>query len=153
FNESFASFVGYRGAAAFFAARDGEDAESARHARETWEKVLARSLRWADAVARLEALYADAHREGWPLEKTLEQRRAVFAELGPADRINNAVILAQLAYQQHLDRFEAAFERSGRDLRATIGWVSDVAEESDAPFAALATALAEPPPGTSAALR
>jgi predicted aminopeptidase len=153
FNESFASFVGYRGAAEFFAARDGEDAESARHARETWEKAMVRSARWADAVARLKTLYADAHREGWPLEKTLEQRRTVFAELGPVDRINNAVILAQLTYQQHLDRFEAAFERSGRDLRATIRWVSDVGEESDDPFAALAAALAEPVPGTSAALR
>lgn len=153
FNESFASFVGYRGAADFFAARDGADAETARHARETWDKVLARSLRFADAVIRLKALYADAGREGWPLEKTLEARRAVFAELGPVDKINNAVILAQLAYQQHLDRFEAAYERQGRDLRATIRWVSEVAEEGDEPFEALEKALGAPAPQVAAATR
>jgi predicted aminopeptidase len=146
FNESFASFVGFRGAIAFFAVRDGAEAEMTRRAQQAWQNALAKGRQWEDAVARLKRLYADARQEGWPLETTLERRRAIFAELGPADRINNAVILAQLAYQQHLDRFEGAFERSDRDLARTIEWVGEVVDGADEPFDALAAALAAPHP-------
>jgi predicted aminopeptidase len=145
FNESFASFVGHRGAIAFFAARDGPDADTTRRAEEAWRTAQETSRKWEDAVARLKRLYADARRERWPREKTLARRAEVFAELGPADRVNNAVILAQLAYQQHFDRFEQAFERSGGDLGKTIEWVGEVSGDSDEPFAALADALASPP--------
>jgi predicted aminopeptidase len=141
FNESFASFVGYRGAIEFFAARDGADADTTRRAREAWRSAHAKSLQWEDAVARLKRLYADAERESWPRETIFARRRAIFAELGPPDRINNAVILAQRAYLQHFDRFEQAFSRSGEDLGRTVEWVSDAVRGSDQPFTALAVAL------------
>jgi len=141
FNESFASFVGYRGAIEFFAARDGVDAETTRRAREAWRRTQARSVKWEDAGERLKRLYADAEREKWPRETTLARRREIFDELKPPEDINNAVILAQLAYQQHLDRFEKAFSRSGEDLGRTIEWVSETVRGSDQPFTALADAL------------
>lgn len=145
FNESFATFVGSRGAIGFFAERDGPDAERTERARRAWRETLARSQRVAGAVDRLRALYAEAAREEWPRQRTLEARRAIFAELGPPERVNNAVILAQLAYQKHLDRFERAATSQGGDLRETIRWVGELSEASEDPFAALASALGEPP--------
>jgi predicted aminopeptidase len=138
FNESFANFVGHRGAVAFFAATEGEDAESTRRAREDWQSELRFSGRLMNARRELRALYAEAKRESWPLGVVLERRERVFAQLGDPRKINNAVVLARAAYEDRLAWFEAVYEGSGADLRAAIARIREASEEhEEAPWPAL----------------
>ncbi len=143
FNESFASFVGGRGAIAFFAATRGEDAPATREARGAWRGELEESQRLAAAVRELESLYEAAARDHRPLEEVLAARRPIFAMLGDPERMNNAVVLARSAYLDRLDCFDAVYEGSGGDLRLAIERVRRASEESSDPYAAL-TALAGP---------
>jgi predicted aminopeptidase len=162
FNESFANFVGARGAEAFFRAR-GDTAAAAETVRR-WEdeRVLARfwgtlyrSLDSAfkahpdDRAARLAArdtLYARARRtlvdSVAPLLKTVSPRYAERVTL------DNAALLARRVYLSDLELFERAFEREGRDIRRTISRVIEIARGSGGkPFDALRQWLeGQPPP-------
>ncbi len=136
FNESFASFVGARGAAAFFRAR-GDTANAALCERR-WEDQKRLGVFWMRVKDSLEAAYA-AHpgAEGKPAR--LEARERVYAwarrelldSVGPqlatypklfAARVqlDNASLLARRVYLTDLGRFDAVWEREGRDLRRTI---------------------------------
>jgi predicted aminopeptidase len=146
FNESFASFVGGRGAAAFFGSRDGPESPTA---------VRARAL-WSDAVTFSTFLshLADDLRRAYDRGLTLEERAARFdaaqAEFAaiefhtdayayfPRVRLNNAVILHLLAYHRDLAVFERVYEGTGRDLGAAIRRVIAAARDADDPFAAVA---------------
>ena len=161
FNESFASFVGARGAAAFFRAR-GDSAAAARvDARWEDDKLLGRfwqrlsrtldsafKAHPADRVARLEAranIYASA-------------RQALVDSIGPLlsavnpsyarrVRLDNAALLARRVYGSDLEEFDELWRRNGRDLRASVVEIIALARrDSDAPFAALRSAnvAAEP---------
>ncbi|MBM4267316.1 MAG: hypothetical protein FJ144_12025 [Deltaproteobacteria bacterium] len=147
FNESFASFVGNEGAVAFFAVHDGPEAETTLEARKSVAEELDLSRRWGSAVDRLRALYRDGSREKRPEAEILDDRGEIFAELGPADRINNAVVLARYAYMAHLDRFGCALEEAGGDLRAAIARVrldSEKVSGDDDPFDVLPVCAAPP---------
>ncbi|MDQ3674385.1 MAG: aminopeptidase [Gemmatimonadota bacterium] len=157
FNESFAMFVGARGAAAFFRARGHE--EAARKVEDRWQddKLLARF--WTSITKSLDSAYA-AH----PGSKaariaardTVYQRaRATLVrEIGPALRtinpryaervpLDNAALLARLVYSSDLDLFDRIYEREGRDLKRAIGRVIGVARRNEAdPFAGLRAWLA-----------
>jgi predicted aminopeptidase len=152
FNESFAMFVGARGAAAFFRSR-GQPAAAARLDAE-WEddKVLARF--WSRLIKSLDSAYA-AHPESKaariavrdtvymrarsalindvaPTLKTINPR---FAQRVPLD---NASLLAQRVYASDLDVFDAVYEREGRDLKRTIGRIIALAKTNPRdPFGAL----------------
>jgi predicted aminopeptidase len=152
FNESFAMFVGARGAAAFFRSR-GQPAAAARVDAE-WDddKVLARF--WARLIRSLDSAYA-AHPESKeariaardtvymraraalidevaPILKTINPR---FAQRVPLD---NASLLARRVYASDLDVFDRVYEREGRDLRRTIGRIIALAKASPTkPFDAL----------------
>ena len=148
FNESFATFVGHRGAEQFFLARD--DAERAQRTAARWADALTYSAFLARLTSELETAYA----AGITPEQRgalFDRARAEFAaqrwetdeytgfEKGP---LNNAVILHDQLYADRLALFEAAAARNGGDLRATIAWIrSQVADQSD-PFAALQAGLA-----------
>jgi predicted aminopeptidase len=146
FNESFANFVGHRGAEHFFRQR-GEEAR-AGVAAARWGDALTFSAFLGDAIARLEAAYArgiDA-----------PARSALFAEIqqaatqqpwrtdeyaGFAQRpLNNAVVLHDRLYADRLGVFEDAYARNGSDLRATIAWIRAQVQDHDDPFAAIAAA-------------
>ena len=152
FNESFASFVGSRGAAWFFRSRGSPAAADQCDARWSDDKILARF--WAqlyksvdsafhalpsDSLARLvarDSLYAQA-------------RRRLVAEIGPQlktinpralerMRLDNAALLAHRIYSTDLDLFDAVWASRNGDLRATIARVIALAKSRPKdPFAAL----------------
>jgi predicted aminopeptidase len=152
FNESFAMFVGARGAAAFFRSR-GQNAAAAKVDAE-WEddKLLANF--WTRVIRSLDSAYA-AH----PTDKQarITARDTVYArtrvalvnEIAPklktisplyAERVqlNNAALLARRVYATDLDVFDRIYEKEGRDLTRTIGRIIGLAKaEPKAPFLAL----------------
>jgi predicted aminopeptidase len=160
FNESFAMFVGARGAAAFFRSR-GQPAAAARVDAE-WEddKILARF--WARLIKSLDSAYA-AHPESKQARIAVRDtiymraRAALVTEIAPslktinprfAQRVplDNASLLARRVYASDLDVFDRVYERSGRDLKRTIGRIISLAKASPKqPFRALTDWLAATP--------
>ena len=152
FNESFAMFVGARGAAAFFRSR-GQPVAAAKLDAE-WEddKVLARF--WSRVIKSLDSAYAQH-----PSDKAariaardtvyLRTRASLVGEIAPrlktinpryAERVplDNASLLARRVYASDLDVFDLIYEKEGRDLKRTIGRVIGLAKANPkAPFAAL----------------
>lgn len=132
FNESFANFVGHRGAIGFFARR-GDEARRAEAAAD-WAAALLFSGFLADLTAHLRLAYANgitpAERERFLAEAQVEflglplnGRYRNFA----ARPLNNAVILHDLLYNDRLAAFEAAYDAHQSDLPATIAAVAAAA--------------------------
>jgi predicted aminopeptidase len=160
FNESFAMFVGARGAAAFFRSR-GQPQAAARLDQE-WQddKLLARF--WAGVIKSLDSAYA-AHtadkRARIAARDTVYARTrvALVNDIAPqlktisplyAERVqlNNAALLARQVYASDLDVFDLVYQREGADLRRTIGRVIALAKSDPAhPFAALRKFAGAPP--------
>ena len=154
FNESFASFVGDRGAIAYFCGIEGEDGRRCRTARDRWADNLLFASFLQDLIARLEELYA---RTDIPRDSILARREVIFQdardrfrnEIQPAFRsytfgsflttpLNNATLIARRLYYDRLHLFDAAFEQHGGDLPATIRAVVAAAEAArDDPYGAL----------------
>jgi len=152
FNESFAMFVGARGAAAFFRSRGQEAAAQKVEAEWEDDKLLARF--WARVIRSLDSAYA-AH----PADKAARiaardtvyesVRTALVNEIAPqlktinpayAQRVqlNNAALLARRVYASDLDVFDLVYEKEGRDLKRAIGRVIGLAKANPkAPFVAL----------------
>jgi predicted aminopeptidase len=152
FNESFAMFVGARGAAAFFRARGQEQAAGSVEARWEDDKLLARF--WASVIKSLDSAYA-----AYPASKaariavrdTVYQRtRArLLNEIAPALKtinpryaervaLDNAALLARRVYASDLDLFDRVYAREGRNLKRAIGRIIAVAKRNeDDPFAGL----------------
>lgn len=141
FNESFASFVGARGAAAFFRAR-GDSAAAARvDGRWADDKLL--GAFWAGLTTSLDSAFK-AHpndRAARLVARTQVYQQArlqLIDSIGPrlstiapsyAERVrlDNATVLAHRVYASGLDSFELLWARNNHDLRATIRQVIDVA--------------------------
>lgn len=134
FNESFASFVGFRGAERFFASRG--DSGGAARARAIWEDELVLAEFYAGLAATLEAVYG--HRLSG--DSLRAARARVFGEAsavltgGIGARLslydgarmarvplNNARVVAARLYRTRLDVFERVLEVKGGDVRASIG--------------------------------
>src|SRR5690606_1853098 len=150
----FASFVGDRGAIAYFCGIEGEDGRRCRTAQDRWADNLLFAGFLQDLIAHLEDLYA---RTDLPRDTILARREVLFqnardrfrAEIQPAFRsytfgsflttpLNNATLIARRLYYDRLHLFDAAFERHGRDLPATIRAVAAAAEAArDDPYGAL----------------
>ena len=133
FNESFASFVGYRGAQAFF--RHRGDSLDAKRAAARWRDERRLDQLYAELARRLDSAYA-AH----PVEAALERTRATLfgwarAELtGPTGQsletydwrwfarapLNNAVVIAQRLYRMNLNQFEEIYLHANANLREAI---------------------------------
>ena len=154
FNESFANFVGDRGAIALFCGMDGLASDRCRRAQGEWADNLAFAAFLNSLIAELDSLYAredlDAATKVRMREPIFDAARVRFRdEVLPTmqtDRfrgferlpMNNATLLARRLYYDRLDRFEAAFQRSGRDLIRTLQAVIEAAEaDPDDPWAAL----------------
>ena len=152
FNESFAMFVGARGAAAFFRSRGQEGAAVRLEARWEDDKILARF--WSRVIKSLDSAYA-AHPESREARIAardtvyLATRAALVGEIAPllktispryAERVplDNASLLARRVYASDLDVFDQIYEKEGRDLKRAIGRVIGLAKaNSKAPFTAL----------------
>ena len=131
FNESFASFVGYRGAEQFFQSR-GDSTQASRTAARWRDEMRLGRFYWS-LVRQLEALY----RSGG--DDVLNRREEVFAAARTALRdsvgleleayraewlasrpLNNASVVASKIYRTNLELFENAYRAHGASVRRTV---------------------------------
>lgn len=136
FNESFANFVGGRGAERFFLARG--DSARARQAAARWEDERLLGAFWLRLYSRLDSSFA-AHpgdtlrRRRMALRDSVYRaaRLALVREIAPqlrtiglayAERVklDNAALLARRVYLTDLERFERVYADSQRDLNRAI---------------------------------
>ncbi len=138
FNESFANFVGTRGAAAFFRSRG--DTSGAQEIERRWadEKTMGAFWTWVytaldsgfrahpgDSVAAREvrlaardtiyAMARDSLRTSVP-----ERVHTIPAPALANARLDNATLLARRVYRTDLGQFDAVYGRCGGDLRRAV---------------------------------
>jgi len=152
FNESFAMFVGARGAAAFFRAR-GSDS-SARVVDARWEDDKLLASFWARAIRSLDSAYK-AHPESKEVRIAVRDtvyaraRETLVSDIGPRLRtinplyarrvpLDNASLLARRVYASDLQLFDNVYEKEGMSLRHSIGRVISLAKSKpEDPFGAV----------------
>jgi predicted aminopeptidase len=151
FDESFANFVGSRGAIMFFAAR--ADAGAERQASAVWSDTL----QFSDFLGRFGERLRTAYAAGVTLDerarlftdgqdefRRLPLQTLMYRDFG-AQPLNNAVILQHLTYADRLQLFERLFEQQSGDLQRTIEIVLQIVHErADDPFAAVESHLQSP---------
>jgi predicted aminopeptidase len=163
FNESLATFVGHRGAIAFFAAEPVRE-ELERRAATEWEDALRFGAFIERLAMRLRRAYVTAPDEAAALAARAEIFAAARSELvapsvttdEPAhlflEHPNNAVLLQHLLYASGLDLFEEAYRRNG-DLRGALAFIERAARAAPGdPFAAVRRALAVAPHAAQASM-
>jgi predicted aminopeptidase len=156
FDESFANFVGHRGAVAFFAQRGDEAA--ARQATAAWEDALRFSEFLASFARRLREAYARnidlTERErlfhtGQEDLRRLALRTNLYEEFA-TQPLNNAVILGYLAYNDRLQLFEDLYNQFDADLQRTITMVIEaVGDNRGDPFAGVEGRRRPTPPAST----
>lgn len=161
FNESFANFVGARGAAAFFRARG--DTANATRADRRWDDDKRLALFWTRVKDSLDAAYA-ASPGAAGRDARLVARDSVYAwarrqlvdSVGPQlatypawyasrVRLDNAALLARRIYMTGLGDFDVVWAREGHDLQKTIARVIALAEQSKGDEAAAIARYARTP--------
>lgn len=136
FNESFANFVGARGAERFFRARG--DTLAARVSVDRWADDRVNAAYWAQLYRALDSTfrahpgdslrarrlalrdsaYGEARRV--LVDSVAPQWRTIDREYAVRVRLDNAALLARRIYLTDLEAFEAVYEEVGRDVRAAI---------------------------------
>ncbi len=156
FNESFANFVGYRGAISFFC--DGlADERLCEAAKDRWHDIRVFGRFFHSVLDPLEKLYgsdlpADEMREekGRILREAAERfesevqaefRSGRYRGLDP-ERVNNAWLLSRMLYYTRLDDMENLYQRYG-DMPTAVGEVIRETGNGD-PWEALDRLLAHP---------
>jgi predicted aminopeptidase len=133
FNESYANFVGFRGAELFFASRG--DREAARHCAALWRDEKRLGAFYTELADDLQRLYGS----GLPRPEIERRREGIFARArarlaGALDRelevysgerlartpINNARVIAKRIYLTGLDELDKLYTANRGDLRAGI---------------------------------
>lgn len=143
FNESFANFVGHRGAVAFFcdALRDERlcrQAEARWHdtrvfgrfyqrTLERFRELYARSLSDSVMERRKRELFREAA-SGYRQEVKPGLRAGVYGDLDP-EALNNAWLLGRILYYRRLDDFERVY-RGEAGLRAAIHRVMEAVRKT-----------------------
>ena len=159
FNESLATFVGHRGAIAFFRAHPerahppGEGDLLAR-AEASWDDAL----RFGAFATRLATSLRAAYASAGDLAQALAAREVIFAAARTEyqtlpfaaggfpsfarEPLNNAVLLHYLLYGTDLDLFEAIYHAQGDDVRSALGFIRDAAKRASTdPFGAVRRAF------------
>lgn len=135
FNESFATFVGGRGAEEFFRARG--DSASLHRAELDWHDDLLLGAFWERLSREIDSVFSalpDSARE-----ERIAARDVIYAasrvrltdSIGPRLHgypaswtarlpLNNSVLLSRRVYAEGLDGFDAVYLAEGRDLRKAI---------------------------------
>ena len=164
FNESFANFVGARGAEAFFRARG--DITAADEVVLRWEDEKRLAAFWGALYRSLDSAYR-AHPGS--RDARIEARDSVFArarrtlitDVGPrlrtipagyAERVtlDNAALMARRVYLTDVELFDRAYEREDRHLARTIRRIIDLAKATKGdPFAAVRGWVESPAPETA----
>jgi predicted aminopeptidase len=153
FNESFANFVGYVGAAEMFCAVEGEDGARCVAARQSWRDGMLFSEALQRLVSSLEALY---ERDDLTSEEKVaardvvigrwraEYEREVVPRLHRSFRtyherpINNATLIGTRLYYHRLGLFDQVYRAMGVPLRDAVRAMIDAVEASPAePFEAI----------------
>jgi predicted aminopeptidase len=155
FNESFATFVGRAGAAAFFCTRDGggPDTVKCERAQARWRDFQRFSVFVDGLVDEVQALYG---RTDLTSEEQVAQRDEVFAgalanfdaDVAPefesvtfggfrATPLNNATLLARMRYYHRLPDFAALLDEHNGDLRAVLDALPGAVRGLEDPFEAL----------------
>ena len=162
FNESFANFVGWRGAIEFFCDALADE-ERCGMAERRWTDVRLFGEFFNSVVAPLEELYASGRPEEElraGKQRILDEAfarfdaeyrpRFVAGSYGSLDRasLDNAWLLSRLLYYTRLDDFEALYGKYP-DLASTVAALIDEAGSGD-PWQALDALLARPADGTRA---
>src|SRR5467141_194418 len=133
FNESFASFVGYRGAERFFRARG--DTLDARRAAARWRDERTLDVFYAELARRLDSAYADT----LSVAQLAHVRETIFRWAGVQLAggvgqgletydwrwlvrvpLNNAVVIAQRLYRMSLNLFDEIYVQSNADIAEAI---------------------------------
>jgi predicted aminopeptidase len=151
FSESFASFIGSRGAEAFFRSRGAEGAAAAVVA--DWQNDHLFSEFWSQTAASLDSAYAaspgDSSARVVARDTVYARARLLLVDsLGPRlqgipaswlERIqlDNAALLARRVYSGHLDLFDSVYVREGRDVKRAMESIRDVVRGQSDPFMAL----------------
>lgn len=136
FNESFANFVGGRGAERFFLARG--DSARARQAAARWDDDRRLGAFWLRLYQSLDSTFA-AHPGDSLRARRIALRDSVYREarqtlvrevspqlrtIGPAYaervKLDNSALLARRVYLTDLERFERVFAEAGGDLNRAI---------------------------------
>jgi predicted aminopeptidase len=136
FNESFASFVGARGAERFFAARG--DTASARRTAARWHDDLLLADVWERTFHSLDSAYRAnpgdsaraaryaardtvyARTRGYLVDSVGPRLQAIDARYAARVRLDNAALLARRIYSTGLRDFERVYEEEGRDVRRAL---------------------------------
>lgn len=155
FSESFASFIGSRGAGAFFRSRNAPMAAEA--VAEDWANDQLFGAFWERVARSLDSAY-----RAWPDDSSarVAARDSVYARarialvdsVGPRLRginpaylsripLDNASLLARRVYAQRLDLFDSVWVRNDRDVRQTIDAVRTAVRDASNPFQALESLL------------
>ncbi len=155
FNESFATFVGYVGAARFFCRRTGggSDTVKCQRARARWRDAIRFSEFLDPEIDELLELYGDSSlstaRKLTLREQRFHAARERFrAEVQPtfeagrfssflSQPVNNATLLARMRYYHRLADFQRLLDDHGGDLVATIAHLKNGAESGHDPMTLL----------------
>jgi predicted aminopeptidase len=156
FNESFANFVGARGAQRFYLSRGQASAAAEVDARWNDEKVMGRF--WGSLYARVDSAFkAHPGEEAQQVAERIAARDSLFADartelrqdLGPRlktisiralerVRLDNAVLMSRRVYLTDLDAFDAVLRANRGNLPQTITAIIAAAKSSDGrPFDAV----------------
>jgi predicted aminopeptidase len=160
FNESFANFVGARGAAWLFRSRGSQAAAEQTDAR--WEDTKLLGEFWAALYHSIDSAFkAHPGDDGAAKAARLAARDTIYQlartdlveTLGPKLRtvgprylervpLDNAALLARRVYLTDLQLFDAVYEREGEDLRKAVMKIIDLAKkEPRDPYGSLRTWL------------
>jgi predicted aminopeptidase len=151
FDESFANFVGHRGAILFF--EQARQPDALQEATRRWEDALRFAQFLADVFADLDKAYTAgvtlAERED--LFGHVQRRFAqiafhtdLYSGFGTV-KLNNAILLHEQLYFDRLRLFEAVHQELGADLPSTIRKILESVARSDMdPYASLSE-LERPP--------
>ena len=150
FNESFASFVGAKGAAAFFRQRGSDSA--ATRAELEWEDDKQLSTFWSMVVKSVDSAYKQHPSDSAARVRARDSvfvraRRVLVEEIGPVlktiprpslerVRFNNASLIARRTYAHDLWVFDEAYRRVG-DLRKFVATLRERTANGRDPFGVL----------------
>jgi predicted aminopeptidase len=153
FNESFAEFVGSRGAIMLFCGAEGEASPECRRARAIWHDELVFGRYLTGLVGELEALYA---RQDISSAEKIRLREQIFTRSQRSftetvrpqfqvssyasfarEPLNNALLIARRLYYHRLDLFDELYARNGGDLPRTIRVVLEATKGGGDPYAAV----------------
>lgn len=145
FNESFATFVGGRGAEHFFRALG--DSALLERAQNDWHDDLLLGAFWERTAREIDSVFLalpDTARAARISARDTVYARArirLVDSIGPQLRtypagwgqrvtLNNAVLLSRRVYAERLDRFDSVYAASGGDVRAAIQRIIAVHRDS-----------------------